>query len=202
MKKKGPDGSAWEENAVSEEARGGKVAIVGDLPCMLGRRIRCAPLDQRRIQLQMKMKVAMVSAMALAVVLSACAVPGTPYPTQSDAILVTPALLAGTEWTAFAVDGLDEVVNPKPKLRWDLSSRVSGTGGCNAFGGPSVVAGGSLRMGPLAAIGKMCMTLPGGQEDLFFKALERTRKARLEQENQLVLLDDTGKPLARFFKAN
>lgn len=150
----------------------------------------------------MKMNGAMVSAVVLAAVLSACAVPGTPSASPSEAVLVTPTLLAGTEWTAFAVDGLEEVVNPKPKLRWDLSSRVSGTGGCNAFGGPSAVAGGSLRMGPLAATGKMCLTLPGGQEDLFFKALERTRKARLEQGNQLVLMDDTGKPLVRLFKAN
>lgn len=150
----------------------------------------------------MKMNGVMVSAVVLAAVLSACAVPGTPSASPSEAVLVTPALLAGSEWTAFAVDGLDEVVSPKPKLRWDLSSQVAGTGGCNAFGGPSVVAGGSLRMGPLAATGKMCLTLPGGQEDLFFKALERTRKARLEQGNQLVLMDDTGKPLARLFKAN
>jgi heat shock protein HslJ len=43
--------------------------------------------------------------------------------------------------------------------------------------------------------------MPGSQEDLFFKALELTRKARLEGD-QLVLLDDAGKVLARFLKAN
>jgi heat shock protein HslJ len=41
--------------------------------------------------------------------------------------------------------------------------------------------------------------MPGSQEDRFFKALELTRKARLERD-QLVLMDDNGKQLARFLK--
>lgn len=116
-------------------------------------------------------------------------------------VVVTPTLLAGTAWTAFAIDGVAEVLSPKPKLRWDLSQRVSGTGGCNAFGGVSVVGPDSLRLGPLAATGKACFTLPGAQEDMFFKALELTRKARFEGE-QLVLLDANGKPVARLLPGN
>lgn len=114
---------------------------------------------------------------------------------------VTSTLLAGTTWTAFALDGVAEVLSPKPKLRWDLSQRVTGTGGCNAFTGASVFGSDSLRLGPLAATGKACVTLPGGQEDLFFKALELTRTARLEDE-QLVLLDGNGKPLMRLLPGN
>lgn len=131
-------------------------------------------------------------AVLLGIALGACAVPDK----KPQAVPVTSALLAGTQWTAFTVDGLAEVVGPKPKLRWDLSERVSGTGGCNAFGGPSVFGPDSLRMGPLAPVGKSCITLPGGQEDLFFKALERTRKARVEHD-QLILMDATGNQLAR-----
>jgi len=130
----------------------------------------------------------------MTIALGACAVVHKKKP---EAPPVTSALLAGTQWTAFAVDGLAEVVSPKPKLRWDLSERVSGTGGCNAFGGPSVIGPDSLRIGPLVPVGKMCITLPGAQEDLFFTALERTRKARLERD-QLVLMDATGNQLARF----
>ena len=130
--------------------------------------------------------------------LAACAVPEK-MSKAPEPVAVTASVLAGTEWTAFAIDGLTEVVSPKPKLRWDLSQRVSGTGGCNAFGAPSTVAGDSFRVGPLVPVGKMCLTLPGGQEDLFFKALELARQAHLEQD-QLVLMDASGKLVMRLFK--
>ena len=133
--------------------------------------------------------------------LAACAVPEkmSNAPKTPEPVALTASVLAGTEWTAFAIDGLTEVVSPKPKLRWDLSQRVSGTGGCNAFGAPSTVAEGNFRVGPLVPVGKMCLTLPGGQEDLFFKALELARQAHLEQD-QLVLMDARGKLVMRLFK--
>jgi heat shock protein HslJ len=43
--------------------------------------------------------------------------------------------------------------------------------------------------------------MPGSQEDLFFKALELTRKARVEND-QLILMDDAGKQLARFLRSD
>ena len=130
--------------------------------------------------------------------LAACAAPETMSKTP-EPVALTASALAGTEWTAFAIDGLAEVVSPKPKLRWDLSQRVSGTGGCNAFGAPSTVAEGNFRVGPLVPVGKMCLTLPGAQEDLFFKALELARQAHLEQD-QLVLTDANAKQVMRLFK--
>lgn len=125
---------------------------------------------------------------------AATKVPQTPPPP------VTPAL-AGTEWTAFAVDGKAEVVNPKPKLRWLTADKVAGTGGCNGFTGPSVAGPDSLRLGPLASTGRACLSMPGSQEDLFFKALELTRKAKVERD-QLVLMDESGKQLARLLRTN
>lgn len=140
--------------------------------------------------------------------LLACTVPPTqPASNPPGPVLATPggvvtqSVLAGTTWTAFFIEGVAEVLSPKPKLRWDFSQRVSGTGGCNAFGGASVFGLDSLRLGPLAATGKACVTLPGAQEDRFFRALERTRKARLEGE-QLVLLDASGNPLVRLLPGN
>ena len=109
--------------------------------------------------------------------------------------------LAGTDWVAFAVDGKAEVVNPKPKLRWLTADKVAGTGGCNGFTGPSVAGVGTLVLGPLASTGRACLSMPGSQEDMFFKALELTRKAKMERD-QLVLMDETGKQLARFQRAN
>lgn len=109
--------------------------------------------------------------------------------------------LAGTEWSAFAIDGKSEVVNPKPKLRWLSADKVTGTGGCNGFTGASVVGAGSLLLGPLASTGRACLSMPGSQEDMFFKALELTRKAKIERD-QLVLMDESGKQLARFLRTN
>ena len=111
------------------------------------------------------------------------------------------ATLMGTEWVAFAIDGVAEVALPKPKLRWISANQVAGTGGCNPFKGPALVGAGTLRLGPLASTGRACLSMPGSQEDVFFKALELTRKARIDRD-QLVLTDDAGKVLARFLKTN
>jgi heat shock protein HslJ len=112
---------------------------------------------------------------------------------------LTTSELAGTAWTAFALEGIPEVVQPKPTLRWDQSMHLSGSGGCNAFSGAFALGKDSVRIGPLVPIGKACLTLPGAQEDKFFNALEGTRAAHLEGD-QLVLLDEAGHQLARLLK--
>jgi heat shock protein HslJ len=157
-----------------------------------------------------------LSSFAVAALLSACAVapsgkapsssssasPSTPVSVPPAPVAPAPLALAGTEWSAFAIDGKAEVVNPKPKLRWLSADKVAGTGGCNGFTGASVTSSpGSLVLGPLASTGRACLSMPGSQEDLFFKALELTRKARIERD-QLVLMDESGKQLARFLKTN
>lgn len=139
----------------------------------------------------------------LVTALSACAVPGSgpasrPSEQQQPA---TSAALVGGEWVAFAVQGVPEVGLPKPKLRWIAADQVTGTGGCNGFKGRSSGSLSSLQLGPLASTGRACLSMPGSQEDLFFKALELTRKARIERD-QLILLDDAGKQLARFLRSN
>ena len=151
-----------------------------------------------------------LSALVGIALLSACAVapPSTRSTSQPTSVAApsaatgpTASALAGTEWTAFAIDGKAEVANPKPKLRWLSADKIAGTGGCNGFTGPSVVAQDSLRLGPLASTGRACLSMPGSQEDLFFKAVELTRKARIERE-QLVLMDEAGKQLARLLRTN
>ena len=159
-----------------------------------------------------QMRLALCSVLA-ATVLGGCAVApsskNTASPSGSAAAptawQTAPApvtlALAGTEWSAFAVDGKAEVINPKPKLRWLTADKVAGTGGCNGFTGPSVAGPDTLRLGPLVSTGRACLSMPGSQEDMFFKALELTRKARMDRD-QLVLMDETGKQLARFQRAN
>jgi len=135
--------------------------------------------------------------LAVAGALSACAIPSWPPLVEP----VAAETLVGVEWVAVAIDGVVPLVNPTPKLQWKSSSQIVGTGGCNAFIGHGRVVGDSVRIGQLAATGKACITAPTGQEDLFFKALEETRKARLEN-GQLILLDESGKTRARFVKVS
>ena len=146
-----------------------------------------------------------------AALLSACAVAPSntamTQPTRMPATMPsaqaapTALVLTGTEWAAFAIDGKGEVLNPKPKLRWISADKVAGTGGCNGFTGPSITGPGSLLLGPLASTGRACLSMPGSQEDMFFKALELTRKAKIERD-QLVLMDESGKQLVRLLKTN
>ena len=143
--------------------------------------------------------------------LDGCAVapPSGTTPALPSATLASPSApsmppafaLAGTEWVAFAIDGKAEVLNPKPRLRWLAADKFTGTGGCNGFTGSSVGILSNLRLGPLVSTGRVCLSMPGSQEDLFFKALELTRRAQIERD-QLVLMDESGKPLARFLRAN
>jgi heat shock protein HslJ len=157
---------------------------------------------------QLRLTLGILTVTAL---LGACAVaPSGKTPTAASPSVAAPSAptipaplaLAGTEWIAFAIDGKAEVLNPKPKLRWVSADKVAGTGGCNGFTGASVTTSpGSLVLGPLASTGRACLSMPGSQEDLFFKALELTRKARIERD-QLVLMDESGKQLARLLKAN
>lgn len=135
-------------------------------------------------------------AVVMAAALSACAVP-EPQPVRTPLVAQH---LVGVQWVALTVGGEVPVVDPKPQLRWTSPTLVVGVGGCNRFFGPATVAGDNLRIGPLSATGKACMTAPSGQEDLFFKALEQTRSARLEQ-GQLVLLDESGKVVMRLATA-
>ena len=148
---------------------------------------------------------ALLSGCAVAPPSSSTASAGSPS-ASAAAATQTPAspvvlALAGTEWAAFAVDGKAEVTNPKPKLRWLSADKVAGTGGCNGFTGSSVAGPDSLRLGPLASTGRACLSMPGSQEDLFFKALELTRRAKIERD-QLVLMDESGKQLARLMRTN
>lgn len=122
-----------------------------------------------------------------------------PAPTPAQVSIT----LANTAWVAFAIDGVAEVLAPKPTLRWWLDSeQISGTGGCNLFTARSRRDQDALRISSLTPDGKPCLALPGSQEDLFFKALEQARRFRIEQEqSQLVLADESGHVLARFLRA-
>lgn len=117
-------------------------------------------------------------------------VPDAPVPSPVPAPPTVQMLLDVT-WVAFAIDGVPEVLPPKPTLRWDRDDHVVGTGGCNGFSGKASANLPTLTIGPIKPTGKACLTLPGAQEDKFFAALEQTRSAE-RIGHQLVLRNSQG----------
>lgn len=122
------------------------------------------------------------------VLLAGCAVP-------------TAQSLSEDAWVAVAIDGVAAVVPAPPTLRWTDTGRVSGSGGCNQFSGNYTLEFDRMAFSALAATRMLCVPAPQGQEDMFFKALELTRRVQLS-DGGLLLLDEQGKTLVRMVKAS
>jgi heat shock protein HslJ len=132
--------------------------------------------------------------MVVAVLLTSCST----APVGHSFVPDSGAMLTGGDWVAVAMQGVASVQEPAPRWRWTSVDLVSGSGGCNAFTGRGLVKDGQIQIGPLAATGRLCLAVPpGGQEDLFFRALEKARSVRVET-GVLVLQGSTGEVLARF----
>jgi putative lipoprotein len=134
--------------------------------------------------------------------LAACASPppfepsSPPPPAQVPA---TPAgfdaaSLAGTVWNVVDVKGIRLKQADQVKLQFVSATEVAGFGGCNSFTGRTVVAGSSVKFGPLAATQRACPPQAMAEESMYFGALGRVRAAR-EDGGSLVLLDDAGDAL-------
>jgi heat shock protein HslJ len=101
--------------------------------------------------------------------------------------------LAGGDWVLAGVSGAQG-----PVLRFE-AGRVSGTGGCNRFGGRYEEEGDRLVFSPLAATRMACAPDVMRQEQAFFAMLSKVRRLRIET-GTLTLMDDTGAPLASFMR--
>jgi heat shock protein HslJ len=91
---------------------------------------------------------------------------------------VQPQSLAGTQWTATAVNnGKQAVTSVLPgttlTLAFGKNGHADGSGGCNAFGGPYTTTPPKISIGPLTSTQMACST-PNGvmdQEASYFAAL-------------------------------
>ena len=97
--------------------------------------------------------------------------------------------LAGGEWV------LDGGGSKPPVLRFE-AGRVSGTGGCNRFGGSYDSNGDALSFSPLAATRMACEPEVMQAEQGFFAMLDRVRAMKLEGD-ALELRDESGATIAR-----
>lgn len=141
----------------------------------------------------------------LLLALSGCTIPLQPSPPQAAepepvASAAAPDALSGTEWLAPELASGSGAQGVTPSLRFD-PRRISGSGGCNRFSGRVEASGDTLRLGPLAATRKACAAPAMQNEDRFFGALEKTRRARIE-DGRLVLLGEDGVPLLRLVRAS
>jgi heat shock protein HslJ len=115
-----------------------------------------------------------------------------------------PASLENTYWKLTHL-GATAVTTPERQreahfILHPADKRVTGSGGCNGIGGTYRLEGENLAFGPMI---RTMMACPTGMdtENEFLAVLGKARKARVAGR-QLELLDDNGKPLARFEAPN
>ena len=107
--------------------------------------------------------------------------------------------LVGATWVARGVNNGGGVVSSVAldaahvTALFAADGRVSGSGGCNGFGGSYTLDGGSMRIGPVTATRKACIE-PQGVGELeawYFAALERVARWSI-QEDRLQLRSADG----------
>lgn len=117
--------------------------------------------------------------------------------TEEGATLVfeREATLDGTAWVLVSLDGAPVVDGSEVTLQFGADNRVSGSGGCNSFGGPYLVDGDSIAFGMLASTLMACMDEDlMQQEAAFFQALNAVSSYAIEG-NTLTLTTDDGATL-------
>ena len=133
------------------------------------------------------------SALLIALVLvavTACSSGGAARP-STDRV---PASLAGTSWKAVSVGGRSTVVDRPPTLTFD-AAKVSGSGGCNQFGGDYAYADGRITFGelPMTLIG--CDEPIGSLESEFLKVLGGGVTVTMDDAGQLLIEGPGGQAL-------
>jgi heat shock protein HslJ len=145
----------------------------------------------------------------LAVLLSGCTgqTPETPAPSPSPTAAAVGADIAGTAWvlTAYADGGgsLSPVINGTViTASFGEDGQISGSAGCNRYGGSFVAEGDSITFGPLVTTLRACSD-PAGvmeQETAFLTALESAASYRVA-DSRLEIAAATGAVVLQFAPA-
>jgi heat shock protein HslJ len=134
---------------------------------------------------------ALVVAALLAV---ACGAPAAPSGTGREGF---PAGLAGTAWKVISVGGRVPTIGAEPTATFS-ADRVTGSGGCNTYGGgyqydPS---SGRIQMHNLVMTSMACLEAPRNDfETAFFQALGTANLAAVDAQGRLTL-SGPGGPIA------
>ncbi len=107
--------------------------------------------------------------------------------TENGLVLTfTPAIpIVGTQWTLVSLNGA-EVTGSAPTLSFKEDGSLSGSGGCNRYGGSYTLTDGKLSAGPLFSTMMACSETAMAQERAFLDGLEAATSARVE-DGKLIL---------------
>ncbi len=120
----------------------------------------------------------------VAFALSACVSGGGASPSLIR--ISHPDTLNGTTWTAVLVSGVVPIAGREPTAIFDATS-VSGTTGCNSYGGSYQYAAGALAFGPLMSTKIGCEPPISAMEQRFAAALEGATTASIDETGRLVV---------------
>jgi heat shock protein HslJ len=123
-------------------------------------------------------RVHIASLSVVAIVVLGCA-PAAPSPS-------TPAL-AGTSWTVISINGAGVVPDSPPTIQFSEDGRVSGSSGCNQYGGSFKADGGAIEFGALQSTEMFCEGARGPQEAAFTAALSGARSYSVDADGQLLI---------------
>ena len=135
------------------------------------------------------MKTALALLFGLLLIGSGCASTGPSGPAAA-----APETLAGTSWKAVAVAGRSTVAGREPSLAFD-ANRVSGSGGCNQFGGEYDYDGGRLTFGEMPMTLMGCDEPIGSLETDFLKVLDGGVTVSIDDGGRLLLEGPGGQAL-------
>lgn len=105
--------------------------------------------------------------------------------------------LTRTAWTVTTIDNHAALREATPWLRFDDGARVTGSTGCNSFGGAWHASGSDITFDDLASTLIGCPAPIGDQEAAFTAALQETKSYTLEHDT-LTLTDASGTPRLTF----
>ncbi len=105
--------------------------------------------------------------------------------------ILPPAELAGTSWTFVSIGGAPVAGDRPAELRFE-ADRMSGSAGCNRFGGGYAVADGVLTAGPLAATLMACPGAAMEQERAFFALVKAPVRIAFPADGTMVLTGADG----------
>lgn len=109
--------------------------------------------------------------------------------------------IGGTEWHAIEIDGTPAVpteASQRPSLQIDVdSARVSGSAGCNRFGGTATIDNEAIRFSKLFSTRRACIDeLLNRQETRYLAALEAIDRYSITGDTLTLLA--AGQPRAKF----
>lgn len=113
-------------------------------------------------------------------------------------VAAAPAGLAGTAWDIISINNGNEAVvtlipGTSATLNFGTDNQITGTGGCNSFGGPYESSDGTLKIGPLVSTMMFCDEPKGTseQEQQYLAALQKAATYEISG-NTLTIRDVEG----------